>query len=436
MANPYRAVSLVLLVVLLWGLVSFWEPKELVPVKGDAPLLGALYASPVEEVETHVLRRGETLSGVLSRASITGGDLANLLLALREYKSPRELRESTEITVRRWARDGVPRAVEVRLNPDSTVRLVSRVDGWEGDVIVTPTTIDTLYVAGAIDSGRTLYEAIVGDDSLDLPPRERAALVVELAEIYAYKLDFSHDIQPGDTYRLVYEREARPDGTARRRRILIAEMVNNGRLFAAIHFDPGNQGRGGYYDHEGRSLRTAFRRYPVEYVRITSSFAWKRYHPVLGIYRAHLGTDFGAPTGTRVMSTGDGAIAFVGRKGGYGNVVEVRHPGGYTTLYAHLSRFAAGMRPGRAVQQGEVIGYVGMTGLATGPHLHYELRKDGRPLDVRSAKLPGAPPIPDALRSEFEAIRGERVALLSNLAPIGPRLADAGDANPILGGET
>jgi len=436
MANPQRVLPLFLLGIVAWGLASFWEPSEPAAPPADAPLLDAFYAVPVESAETHVLRRGETLSGVLSRASITGGELANLLLALREHKSPRELREGIEVTVRRWLRDGAPRAIEVRLNADSTVRLVSRPDGWSSDVVVTPTTVDTVYASGRIEEGQSLYTSIVRDERLDLPPAERYALVAELAEIYAYKLDFAHDIQPGDTYRLVYEREARPDGSARRRRILVAEMVNNGVLFSAIHFDPRGEG-GGYYDREGRSLRTAFRRYPVEYVRVTSSFAWNRYHPVLGVYRAHLGTDFGAPHGTRVMSTGDGTVAFAGRKGGYGNVVEIRHPGGYTTLYAHLSRFAAGIRPGKTVQQGEVIGYVGATGLATGPHLHYELRKGGQPLDARKVKLPGAPPIPDHLMGEFRSLMGERIALLDRIPVPGPRLAEADPAGSTpVGGES
>lgn len=424
MVNPYRVVSLVVLSALSWGLVSFWEPRQLVPAPGEAPLLGALYAAPVEEVETHVLRRGETLSGVLGRAQITGRELANLLLVLREYKSPRDLRESTEVTVRRWVTDGAPRAVDVRLNADSTVRLDHGSYGWASHVMVTPTTVDTVFLAGVVEAGRTVYESVVDNDELSLPLEERGALVYELAEIYAYKLDFSHDIQPGDRFRLVYEREARPDGTTRRGRILVAELENRGSSYSGIYFNPLGHG-GGYYDREARSLRTAFRRYPVAYPRITSSFAWKRYHPILGLYRAHLGTDFGAGHGTPVMSTGDGVVVSAGRSGGYGNLVVIRHPGGYTTRYAHLSRFAGGIRPGRAVEQGKVIGYVGSTGLATGPHLHYELRKGDRPLDVRTAKLPGAPPIPRELRDEFQVVLGERLALFERIDRAGPRLAEA-----------
>jgi murein DD-endopeptidase MepM/ murein hydrolase activator NlpD len=426
MVSPQRAVLLIVVSVLSWGLLSFFEPREIV---GDAPVLAAFYATPAEQVETHVLKRGETLSHLLDRASITGGELSNLLLALREHRSPRQLQEGLEVTVRRWFATGTPRLVEVRLNADSTVRLRSQPEGWLSDVIVTPTVVDTVFARGMIGSGRTLYHAVLEDEELDLPPAERIAMVGELAEIFVFRLDFSRDIQPGDRYRLAYEREARPDGTARRRKILIAELENNGRLYPALHFSSGETG--GYYDHTGASLRTAFRRYPVDYVRITSAFAWRRYHPVLGVYRGHMGTDFGAPTGTRILAAGDGTVTFAGRRGGYGNVVELRHPGGYTTLYAHMSRFATGMRSGRAVKQGEVIGYVGATGLATGPHVHYELRRNGQPLDARTAKLPpGAPPISPAQRDSFEAVLADRQALLSRIEPAGLPLADVEAAPP------
>jgi murein DD-endopeptidase MepM/ murein hydrolase activator NlpD len=413
---------------LAWGLSSFFEPTT--EVAGDAPVLAAIHAAPAERVETHVLQRGETLSHLLGRASITGGQLSNLLLVLREHRSPRQLQEGLEVTVRRWFSSGEPRQVEFRLNADSTVRLrVEPEAGWKSDVIVTPTVVDTIFARGVIGSGSTLYHAVLEDEELDLPLSERIAMVSELAEIYVFRLDFSRDIRPGDRYRLVYEREARPDGTARRRKVLIAELENGGRSYPALHFSTGESS--GYFDPSGASLRTAFRRYPVDYVRITSAFSWRRYHPVLGVYRGHLGTDFGAPTGTRIMAAGDGTVAFVGRRGGYGNVIELRHPGGYTTLYAHMSRFASGMRAGRAVKQGEVIGYVGATGLATGPHVHYELRRNGQPLDARTAKLPpGAPPITTAQRGAFEEVLSERQALLSRIEPAGLQLAEKAASPP------
>ncbi len=435
MSNPYRVMLLVLLATATWGIRAFWGPGTRVPDGENAPVLSALYAAPVERVETHVLGRGETLDLLLNRAQFTGGEMADLLLALREYVNPRRLRAGAEVTVRRWLSDGMPRAVELRLNADSTVRVDRDVTGWSGRVVVTPTVVDTVYVAGEIEAGRTLYEALVYDESLELPPSERAALVVELAEIYAFKLDFTHDIRPGDRYRVVYEREARPDGTARSRRVLISELINQGRGYEAVYFAAGGD-RGEYFDPEGRSLQTMFRRYPLDYVRITSSFSWRRYHPILGHYRSHLGTDFGAASGTPVKATGAGVVAFAGRDGGYGNVVKIRHPNGYETRYAHLRGFASGIRPGRKVDQGDVIGYVGATGLATGPHLHYELRQHGKALDPRRMRLPTKPGVPEEKLEEFRAVLAERIALLESYAPMGPQLARAvNESERTMGGE-
>jgi murein DD-endopeptidase MepM/ murein hydrolase activator NlpD len=300
--------------------------------------------------------------------------------------------------------------VEVRLNRDTTVRLAKSEYGWQSDVMITPTVVDTVYAAGRIASGHTLYEALVYDESSALPPEERVDLVIALADIFEYKLDFTREIQPGDSYRLAYEREARPDNTARGRRILAAEIVNDGREYNAIYYDNGDIH--GYYDAEGHALRSGFSRYPVDFPRITSRFASSRYHPILGIYRAHMGNDLGARAGTPVKASANGTVSFVGRNGGYGNMVEIRHANGYSTRYAHLSRFAAGLRRGMHVSQKEVIGYVGMTGLATAPHLHYELRLNGRAIDATKAKLPTGETLNSKQMAVFAGISRTRMSML------------------------
>lgn len=409
MRSPYRVMALVLIAVLSLGAISVWQPRAPEADPASAPTLHRIYAAPAERVETHVLGRGETLSAVLARAAITGQDMADLLFGLRQYVNPRRLTQGVEVTVRRWAHDDAPRAVEVRVNADSTLRLTRASMGWAGQVTITPTVLDTMFSAGTIERGKTLYETVVFDELSDLPPSERVQLVYALAEVYEFKLDFMREIQPGDSYRVVYEREVRPDGTARSRRVIAAEFVNAGRSYRAVHFAQGDLDS--YFDEEGRSLRTGFSRYPVQY-RITSSFNPRRYHPVLGIYRAHSGTDFGAPKGAEAFATADGTVTFAGVNGGYGNLVKIRHAYGYETRYAHLSRFGPGIRVGAKVKQGQVIGYVGDTGLVTAAHLHYELRRDGRAIDVRTAKLPDAPPIPQEYRSSFDALAKGRLALL------------------------
>jgi murein DD-endopeptidase MepM/ murein hydrolase activator NlpD len=412
MSNQYKLGSLAFIAVVSLGGATLMPPKSAAPDLASAPTLGVMYAAPVERVETHVLSSGQTLSGVLAQARITGQDMADVLLGLRQHLNPRALGVRSEVTVRRWARSGEPRAIEVRLNADSTVRLVKADARWNGQVVITPTEIDTVYGGGVIRA--TLYEAVVFDES-GLPIPDRRGLVYELASIYDTKLNFAREIQAGDSYRLVYEREVRPDGTARSRRILAAEIVNSGRIYPAYWFEGSSEVRG-YFDAEARPLASGFSKYPIAFPRITSSFNPNRYHPILGVHRAHVGTDFGAPSGTPVMATADGTVTVAGVNGGYGNMIEIRHFNGYTTRYAHLRRFAPGIRVGTRVTQKQVIGEVGATGLATAPHLHYELRINGRAVDAMRARLPDTPPIPGALRERFLAVAQERATLLEHAA--------------------
>ncbi len=409
--------------LLTLGSISVWEAAPAQPAPWNAPVLTAIYAPPVEELETHVMRRGETLSGMLARSDISGGEMSEVLLVLREFMNPRHLVPGVEITLRRRPDSGDVRGVDVQLNADTLVHLArDPIAGWMGELRVTPTVRDTLYVAGEIEAGRTLFEALVYDDELEVPPAERYALVAELAKIYAYQIDFAHEIQPGDAYRFVVERDARPDGSTRWRRILAAVVTNRGAEMPAVHFEL-DERDSGYYDLEGKSLVLAFSRYPLDYVRITSSFSWRRYHPVLGRNRPHLGTDFGASAGTPVRATGAGTVSFAGVNGGYGNLIRIRHHDGYETRYAHLRAFASGVRAGTRVQQGDIIGYVGATGLATAPHLHYEFRRNDQPQDARTVRLPGAPPIPRTLRDEYDALAAERMRLLDEAGAQSPLLA-------------
>lgn len=382
------------------------------PPPEDAPTLSAVYAPPIESVETHVLQRGETLSDILGRAAITGQELADLLLNIREFVNPRRLVDGVEITVRRWLSSDAPRTIDLRVNADTTVRLARASIGWQGDIVITPVVLDTVYTQGRIEQGTTLFQVLVYSDDNDVPISDRTQLVYRLAEIYEYKIDFTREIQPGDSYRLIYQREVRPDGTARSQRILAAEMVNQKQTYTAVWFSQSDDSQG-YYDPEGRPLQVGFSRYPVAY-RITSSFNPRRYHPVLGIYRAHLGTDFGAPAGTPIEATADGTIAAAGVSGGYGNLVRIRHANGYETRYAHLRNFASGIRAGVKVRQKQVIGYVGATGLVTAAHLHYELRRNGQAVNARTAKLPAAPPLQGDAKAAFDAASVGRLALLDN----------------------
>ena len=391
--------------------VASWQPapERVVERERAAPTLEVVFAPPVEVVDTHRLERGQTLSGVFSTARLA--DVPGLLPTVRQYADPRRMREGTEIMVHRWLRSDALRSVDIRLSPDSTLRLLPEEGlGWRGQMVETPVELDTVFVAAAIDAGESIWDAIFQSEDEGLPVPDRLDLVLKLAKVYEFKLDLRHDIMPGDRFRFVYEREARPDGTARSIRILAAEFENRGTAFPAIHFETEDGGE--YYDERGHSLRNAFLRYPVSFARITSSFNPRRYHPVLGVHRAHVGTDFGANAGTRVRATASGVVEFAGWRGGYGNLIILRHPGGYHTRYAHLRGFAQGVRSGARVKQEDVIGYVGATGLVTAPHLHYEFRRNGKPMDVMKAKLPASRVLPPGELERFQDVLADRTALL------------------------
>lgn len=410
MSNQMKITSLVAIAALSIGAMAVSNPKYDDPAIG-ATNLGVMYAAPAEDVETHIIGSGETLNGVLAQAKISGQELADLLLGLRQHLDPRRLSAGAEVTVRRFTDTNTARSVEVRLNRDTTVKLAKLGYGWQSDVMVTPTQVDTVYAYGEIEPNRTLYEALVFDDDSELPADERIRLVSGLAEIFEYKLDFTREIQPGDSYRIAYVREARPDGTARGRQIIAAEIVNEGRSYSAVYYDNGSDTRG-YYTPTGHPMKAGFSRYPVDYPRVTSRFAASRYHPILGIYRAHMGNDLGARAGTPVRASANGVVVRAGWGSGYGNLIEIRHANGYTTRYAHLRSFARGVRVGSRVSQKDVIGYVGMTGLATAPHLHYELRYNGRPIDASKARLPDGQQLGKRQMATFLTVARARVALL------------------------
>jgi murein DD-endopeptidase MepM/ murein hydrolase activator NlpD len=220
------------------------------------------------------------------------------------------------------------------------------------------------------------------------------------------------DIREGDQFTLIYEElwqggEKLPDGN-----ILAAEFVNQGESFRAVRFED-SSGRVDYFFPDGKSVRKAFVRAPLSFSRVSSNFNPKRRHPKLNTIRAHRGVDYAAPSGTPIKAAGDGKIIHRGRKGGYGNVVILQHGGNITTLYAHMSRFSKA-RMGSRVRQGDIIGYVGATGLATGPHLHYEYRRNGVHLNPRTVKLPDAKPIDPAYLADFEKVAGPLLHQLDN----------------------
>jgi murein DD-endopeptidase MepM/ murein hydrolase activator NlpD len=401
---------------------------------GAAPEAGRLdpvYAVPAEELEIRALGSGETLGGVLASA-LEPGEQQQLLLAFREQASPRRMRVGTEITLRYQPGESVStaaerwlRGVDVALNPDETVRLTRGELGWRSALVQTPTWTDTISASGVIDDA--FWTAVVRNDDLDgVPAGDRALLIHHLDQIFQWQIDFSRQIQKGDRYRFVFERQVRPDGSMRAGHVIAAELVNAGTPFHAVWFDPNGDGAGHYYDLEGKSVRRAFLRKPLEFRRISSRYTNARFHPVLKTWRAHRGVDYAAGTGTPIMTTADGVVTHRGPRGGLGNAVIIQHANGFVTRYGHMSRFAADVRVGTRVRQGQVVGYVGSTGLASGPHLHYEMWRSGKPVDPLAIDLPSGDPVPDDDRSLWESDLRVRMALLEDLAGPGDGVRYAG----------
>ncbi|TRZ64546.1 MAG: M23 family metallopeptidase [Rhodocyclaceae bacterium] len=261
-------------------------------------------------------------------------------------------------------------------------------------------------------SGEIRYSLFGATDAAGLPD----SVAIQLADIFGGDIDFHRDLRRGDRFSVVYESSSYLGRPMRTDRILAAEFANNGKIYRAVWYED-LDGKGGYYTADGKNIRKAFLRSPLEFSRITSGFTSSRFHPILKKWRAHQGIDYGAPTGTRVKSTADGVVEFVGNHGGHGRTVILRHQGHYKTLYGHLSRFAPGIRKNARITQGDVIGFVGSTGWSTGPHLHYEFRNNDVFQNPLTVSIPSAPPLGAAQLSKFLAYaqpRLDRLNLIKN----------------------
>jgi len=268
-----------------------------------------------------------------------------------------------------------------------------------------PLALEAHLVMKSAEIRHSLYGAT---DAAGIPD----AIATQLAEIFGGDIDFHRDLRKGDHFSVVYESFSHRGHVARTGRILAAEFTNDGQTYRTAWFRNSTSNESGYYMADGKSIRKAFLRSPLEFSRITSGFTMARFHPVLKTWRAHKGIDYGAPTGARVKATSDGIVDFVGVKGGYGKVIVLRHQGRYTTLYGHLSAFAKGLRQGQRVSQGDVIGLVGATGLASGPHLHYEFRINEVHQNPLAMVLPTAPPLTVQQLVQFRAQTASHLARL------------------------
>jgi murein DD-endopeptidase MepM/ murein hydrolase activator NlpD len=262
------------------------------------------------------------------------------------------------------------------------------------------------HASGNIDSSLFLAAADAGVSQ---------SLIMELASIFGWDIDFILDIRKGDKFTVVYDEIYRDGERIADGNILSAEFINNGKTYRAVRYTNPQTNRSEYYAPDGRSMRKTFLRSPVDFSRISSSFSVNRYHPILHKFRSHKGVDYAAKRGSPIRAAGDGKVIFKGRKGGYGRVLIVQHGSRYSTLYAHLNSYNRKLRVGRKVKQGQTIAYVGSSGLATGPHLHYEFRVNGVHRNPLTVRLPNAMPIPKRYRADFELMTAPKLAQLDLL---------------------
>jgi len=380
-----------------------------------APAAAALAPAPEPAPEkaplrwrTLTVRRGDSLARLLAREGIGPRTVHAVVSSGREARRLRRILPGERIEI---ALDGQGRLAALRYHPDRLRTLeIRRTDrgGFRARLVEHPVERRQAHAAGVIED--SLFTAA---QKAGLSDR----LTMALAGIFGWDIDFALDLRPGDRFSVIYEVLYRDGERIGEGEILAAEFVNRGRVLRAVRYtDP--EGRTDYYAPDGRSMRKAFLRTPVAFTRISSRFSLRRRHPVLNRIRAHRGVDYAAPHGTPVKATGEGRVIYRGRKGGFGKVVMIRHGARYVTVYAHLSRFARGVRTGRRVRQGQVIGYVGATGLATGPHLHYELRVDGVHRNPLRVRLPAARPVPKRYRDDFRRRTASLLAALDTLRRI------------------
>ncbi len=389
-----KKILLFLMIVALLGLAGLFTYWKVLDYRLKHPEL---------HTETYTIGEGDILSTSVRNTSLTEKEAGAIVKALAAVFDLRKCRVGDTYEIITVKKDGT--LLKFIYNAGPVVTYTVAPDAQNNFLAVKNEAVLEKRVAtfkGAIKSN--LYEAMTSSG-------ESPELVMSFADIFGYEIDFLTDPRVDDTFAVVYEKYYTNNKFVKNGQILAASYNNSGKLHEAVYFeDPA--GHKDYYSPDGKSLRKAFLRSPLNYRRISSYFTLKRWHPILKIYRPHLGIDYAAPSGTPISSIGDGTVIFAGWGGGFGRFIKIHHPNGYITTYGHLSGYAKGVRVGAKVNRGQVIGYCGASGLATGPHLDFRIIKDGTPINFLALKLPEASSIPKSSAGAFEQVKLERLALL------------------------
>ena len=359
-----------------------------------------------------IVGRNDTLDGIFRRMALDKSDLA----AIRNLPGIRQsldfLKPGDAINVTH-SHDGAIKELTRKVSETQTLHVVREEAGFAAKLVSNPVETRRRTATATIDS--SLFQAAESADISD-------TVALKLANVFAWDIDFVLDIREGDRFTAVYEQIYQDGKYLHDGEVLAAEFVNDGKVYRAVRYTA-EDGSTGYYTPDGKPMRKAFLRAPVDFTRVSSVFNPARLHPILNTIRGHMGTDYAAPTGTPVHAAGDGRVSFEGTRGGYGNAIVLAHSNSISTLYGHMSRFATHVHQGSHVSQGDIIGYVGMTGLATGPHLHYEYLLNGVHMNPQTVKLPGAEPLRAESMDKFRAATAPLLSSLSAPATATPTTA-------------
>jgi murein DD-endopeptidase MepM/ murein hydrolase activator NlpD len=348
---------------------------------------------------------GENFAGALQKLGLSTEQVNEATVAAAHAFNLRQLRAGNTLTVGR-SLEGNLREIDYKIDSQRMLRIVPQTPGFSAEVKEIPVRTEVVAVSGRLDD--SLFNAVE-------EAGESAEVAMRMAQIFGYDLDFYTDPRKGDTFRVVLEKKKYSTGeTAGYGKIFAGEYDNGGKKYQALLFhDP--EGHPAYYTADGKSLQKAFLRSPLKFgAPVTSHFSKARFHPILKVYRPHLGTDYGAPVGTPVQTIGSGKVVFAGRKGGDGNMVHIAHSNGYETLYLHLSKLF--VHAGEHVEIGKTIGLVGMTGLATGPHLDFRIMQKGQFKNFETLGLPPSEPVAKKEWAEFTAVREQWMPMIEKPA--------------------
>ncbi|ASU40651.1 peptidase M23 [Herbaspirillum sp. meg3] len=363
-------------------------------------------------VNEEKVRTGDTLATLLTRLGVDDEEAASFIKSDTLARAVMQLRAGKRVMAR-TSEDGELQQLTATMSDGRDGPISNLVIERDGEKFKASTVPAVLERRIEMRSGQIRSSLFAATDNAQIPD----SIATQIVDMFATNINFASDLRRGDRFNVVYETFYNNGEPVRTGRVLAGEFTNAGNTYQAVWFDePGSKIGGGYYSFDGKSLKKAFLKSPLAFTRISSGFSM-RVHPILGIWKQHTGVDFAAPTGTPIHASGDGVVDFVGKQNGYGNIVVIKHWSGYSTAYGHMSRFVSGLRKGDKISQGEVIGYVGMTGWATGPHLHYEFRVNNVPRNPLSVEVPNAQPLGGNQLARFRTVSTDMNRRLSLLRP-------------------